>query len=98
VELTGKQRRHLRSLGQRLTPAIAIGKGGVTEATMANLAESISRLELVKIKLPAGPERKRLPEEIAEKLGAVCAGVVGRTALLYRPNPELDANQRVDLP
>ena len=98
MELTSKQRRHLRSLGQRLTPVIAIGKGGLSDSTMAHLADALGRDELVKIKLPAGPERKRLPDEIASKLDAVCAGVVGRTALLYRPNPELDANQRVDLP
>ena len=98
MELTSKQRRHLRSLGQRLTPVVAIGKGGVSDSAMAHLAEAIRRCELVKIKLPAGPERKRLPDEIAEKLGAVCAGVVGRTALLYRPNPELDAADRVELP
>ena len=98
MELTSKQRRHLRSLGQRLTPVIAIGKGGVSDSAMAHLAEAIARDELVKIKLPAGPERKRLPDEIALKLGAACAGVVGRTALLYRPNPQLGAHQRVDLP
>lgn len=77
---------------------IAIGRGGLSDAALAHLAEAIGRLELVKIKLPAGAERKCLPDEIAEQLGAACAGVVGRTALLYRPNPDLDAKQRIDLP
>ena len=98
MELTSKQRRHLRSIGQRLTPVIAIGKGGISHQATAHLADALERCELVKIKLPAGPERKLLPDEIARQLSAACVGLVGRTALLYRPNPELETNQRVDLP
>ncbi len=98
MELTSKQQRHLRGLGQRLTAAIAIGRGGLSEEAAAHLDEALSRHELVKIRLPAGPQRKVLPAEAAEALDAMCVGLVGRTALLYRPNPKLDAQHRVNLP
>jgi RNA-binding protein YhbY len=42
-----------------------------------------------------GPERQALAEQAATAIGADLITVVGRTALLYRANPELDAKQRV---
>ncbi|MHC4561484.1 MAG: YhbY family RNA-binding protein [Planctomycetota bacterium] len=98
TDLTGKQKRFLRSCGQQLRPAAIVGKAGLTDDVVAHLADQLARHELVKIKLPAGDERKAIAAESAEKLGAVCIGVVGRTALLYRANDQLDPSLRIDLP
>lgn len=99
-ELTGKQKSHLRSLGQRLDPLLTIGKAGPTQAVAAAVGELLARRELVKLRLPAGPgpERRALADEIAAAAGAQCVGVVGRTALLYRPNESLAERDRVHLP
>jgi RNA-binding protein len=99
-ELTGKQKSHLRGLGQRLEPLLTIGKAGLTEAVAGAVGELLARRELVKLRLPAGPgpQRRAMAEELAAAVAAQCVGVVGRTALLYRPNESLAERDRVNLP
>ena len=96
--LTGKQKRFLRSRGQSLAPLVSVGKAGLTQAVLAALSDQLDRHELVKIKLPAGPERKVLAAKAAETLTATRVGVIGRTALLYRANNRLDDDKRIPLP
>jgi len=100
LELTGKQKRHLRGIGQGLGVLASVGKAGIGEPFVAAVRELLDRQELVKIRLPAGPGKWRnaLAGQIAEAAGAVCAGVVGRTALLYRPNESLDTKGRIHFP
>ena len=96
-ELTGRQRRLLRSLGQRLSPAAVVGKGGLTDEAIGNVARLLAEHELIKVKLPEGPVRKEVAAELAAAVDAACVGVVGRTALLYRPNERLSPEGRVSL-
>ena len=98
-ELTGKQKRLLRGLGQTMQAKGAVGKAGVTDALIAELSGQLDHHELIKIRLSAGPgsQRKSEANDIALSLQAACVGVVGRTALLYRPNPQLDATERIAL-
>jgi len=86
MELTGKQTRHLRSLGQRLSASVIIGREGLTDEVCRQISAELDRRELVKVRLPAGADRRALAAEAAAALGAALAGVVGRTALLYRPS------------
>jgi RNA-binding protein len=99
-ELTGKQKHVLRGLGQQLDPAVIVGKAGLTAGVVAAVAEALARRELVKVRLPAGPApgRKALAAELAGAVAASGLGVVGRTMLLYRPNEDLPAEQRIELP
>lgn len=100
LRLTGKQKRHLRSLGQNIQPSIIVGKSGVTASVIEATEELLSRRELVKVRLPAGDmaQRKATAERLAEAVQAVCPAVMGRTALLYRPGELVPAEERVDLP
>ena len=99
IELTGKQKRRLRSLGQQPQASVTVGKGGRSQELLANLASMLSRHELVKVKLPAvsPDERVAMAEELAQQTGSACVGVLGRTALLYRPSPDLPADKRIRL-
>lgn len=77
----------MRATGQKLPVLLTVGKAGLTAAVSAALVDLLSRQELVKIRLPAGApaERKALAAALAAAAGAECVGMVGRTALLYRP-------------
>ncbi len=99
-EITGKQKRHLRSIGQRLDPRASVGKAGLSDAFIETVRELMTKEELVKIRLPAGPGKWRQETAgiIAESAGAICVGVVGRTALLYRPNEDLAPKNRIHFP
>jgi len=91
TRLTKRQISFLRGLGQRLRPALHVGREGCTERTQQALAEILTRNELVKVRvLPsAGVTAREVAAVLAEAAGAALVGVVGHTFVLYRPNPEL---------
>lgn len=100
VSLTGKQKRRLRSLGQRLNADVAVGRAGETESLLAHLQRLLDERELVKVRLGeenTGRDRKQAADKLAAEVRAACVGVVGRTALLYRPNESLPAEKRISL-
>ena len=89
-ELTGKQRRHLRALGQRLAATVQIGHDGVTDAVAAQVAAQLEVAELVKVRVSdnAPEDRHDTAEALAQRTNAHLAQVLGRTALLYRAREE----------
>jgi len=99
-QLTGKQKRFLRSLAQKLTATVTVGKEGLSQALVGNVERQLSRRELVKVRLPAGPRamRQAAADELARLAGATCAGLVGRTTILFRPNEALAQDDRIALP
>ena len=58
LELAGFQKRHLRSLAQRLDPVVWVGDEGLSEGVLRALREALSAHELVKVRMRA-PEDKR---------------------------------------
>jgi RNA-binding protein len=84
--LTGKQRRHLRTLGQRLRATLQVGHDGVTDAVVAQTEAQLAAHELIKVRIGENAPRDRhhIAEELAARTGAGLAQVLGRTALLYR--------------
>jgi RNA-binding protein len=90
IELTQTQKKQLRALGQSLQPTLQIGREGVTDSVGAALEPLLKRHELVKGRVHPGSSAT--PQEAASALAlaanAALVGVVGRTFLLYRPNPE----------
>jgi len=84
--LTGKQRRFLRSLGHSLEPVLTVGRGGVTDAVVRQLDVDLEAHELVKVRFGKGFVDETGPaiETLARATGALEAGRVGKTTLLYR--------------
>ena len=89
-ELTGKQRRHLRALGQRLTARLHVGHEGVSDAVVAQADAQLEAHELIKVRMGdnAPDDRHATAEELAARTRAHLAQVIGRTALLYRRRKE----------
>jgi len=83
-----------------LPVTVRIGKAGLTVAVAAQIADLLSRRELVKLGLPAGPAARReaLARQVAEAARSALAELKGRTVLLYRPNEAIDAPRRIALP
>jgi RNA-binding protein len=89
-ELTGKQRRYLRSLGHHLKPVVHVGHQGLSDALIAKVDDELDAHELIKIKVgESGPEDvKGVGQELAIRLQAHHAQTLGRTVLLYRERDE----------
>jgi RNA-binding protein len=91
VELTPRQRAHLKSLAHHLKPVLFVGKEGITAQTVRALEEAFNTRELLKVKiLEAAPMKAREGgEALAERIeGAVAVQAIGRVAVLYRRDPE----------
>lgn len=97
--LTGAQKSFLRGLGQKLEPALKLGKGGLTPAFFGELQKQLRANELVKLRFLGAErdERATLCTQIADEGRCVFIGAVGHTALFYRRNPE-PAERSIDLP
>ena len=90
MALDGKQRRKLRALGHHLAVVVQVGQEGVTPGVVAALEQALWDHELVKVKLASDDRdtRKEQTEALASGTGAEVAQVLGRTVLLYKPNPD----------
>jgi RNA-binding protein len=85
--MTGKQRRYLRGLGQRLMPMLHVGHEGVSDAVVQQADAQLEAHELIKVRVSenAPDDRHTTAEELARRTRADLTQVLGRTALLYRP-------------
>ncbi len=86
----GKQRRFLRGLGAGLRPTVFVGKEGMSDALVKSLEEAYANSELIKVRLERGCplSRKEAAPELASRTDSHLIQVLGRTVLLYRPDPE----------
>ncbi len=88
--LRGKQRRFLRGLGVNMDAQVFVGKDGITDAVLAEIATLVKKRELVKVRLldTVDGGRKDVAKELAARAGVELIQVLGRTVLLYRRNDE----------
>ena len=90
MELTGKQKRHLRGLGHHLKPVVMIGKDEVNRTVIKATDEALELHELIKVKLQEGclTDRKTVAAELSKKTSSGVAQIMGNTILLYREGEE----------
>lgn len=94
LEISGKQRKHLRGLAHSRQPIVQVGQGGVTDAVIAALDRALLEHELVKIRMREPDDKKAWANALAERTDAALCGLVGHTVILYRPHPE---DPKIDL-
>ncbi len=84
--ITSKQRAYLRSIANGLQPVFIIGKEGVTEETIRQLALVLEARELIKVKIleTALLDTKQCGNEIAQKLEAECVQAIGAKFVLFK--------------
>jgi RNA-binding protein len=77
----------LRGLAQREKPVVWLGEAGTSPGVLRSLDEALSARELVKVRMRAPADKRRTAEELAASAGAALCGLIGHTAILYRPHP-----------
>ena len=98
IQLSGSQRRYLRAEAHQLKAVVQVGKQGVSSQVVAQIASAFDAHELIKVQYPAEREEKEgLVDLLQDRLGAVCAGIVGHVLILYRRHPDPD-QRRYSLP
>lgn len=91
MQLSEKQRRHLKGLAHPLKPVILMGNAGLTDAVVAATAEALEHHELIKVRLPGmeRDDRDAALAQLAERTTSTMVTRIGHVAVLYRPHPEL---------
>lgn len=101
MTLTGRQIRHLRAIGNGVVVTLVVGKNGITDAVLDQLAQCFNTRELVKVKISERDPavREQMAEELAGRSRTELVQVLGRTVLLYREAPEGSRiSDRISLP
>jgi RNA-binding protein len=91
MPITGKERAELRAEAHHLDPLVHVGAQGITPTLIGALDDALRTRELVKIQLgrPVEEKPRAMAERLAQETGADVVQVIGRTATLFRENPEL---------
>ncbi|MCM3596310.1 ribosome assembly RNA-binding protein YhbY [Metabacillus idriensis] len=95
--LTGKQKRFLRSEAHHLNPIFQVGKGGVNENMIQQIADVLEVRELIKVSILQNCEEDRDSVAAALSKGAKAelVQVIGNTIVLYKESKE---NKQLKLP
>ncbi|MES2870559.1 MAG: ribosome assembly RNA-binding protein YhbY [Pseudomonadota bacterium] len=94
MPLTQEQKKQYKSIGHHLKPVLTVADNGLTEGVLAELERALGDHELIKIKVNILDRESRL-EAVAEmcKAGkAELVQVIGKMALLYRKNVNVNKN------
>jgi RNA-binding protein len=91
MQLTEKQRRHLKGLAHPLKPVILMGNAGLTEGVVAETDRALTDHELIKVRLPGQDrvQRDAALAQLATRTSSAMVTRIGHVAVLYRPHPEL---------
>ena len=90
--MKGRERAELRAEAHHLDPLVHVGQHGLTPSLISALDDALRARELVKVKLRTSEDVK--PKDVANSLAiatdSTVVQVIGRTATLFRENPEID--------
>ncbi len=91
--LNGKEKKELRSAGNRLKPEVWIGKEGVTDGIVNATKNAFNTKELVKLKILENCEedKESVARRLSDETESEVVQIVGNVILLYHPLPEEDS-------
>jgi RNA-binding protein len=91
MPLNSKRRAELRAEAHHLSASVHLGHQGATPAVVKSVDDALRTHELVKVQLNRTTEAtpKEVAHQLAQAVKADVVQVIGRTATLYRENPEI---------
>lgn len=102
MNLTAKQKRHLRTLSHNKKPLVIVGNHGLTTTVLSEIESTIAHHELIKIRINAEDKKSRVAmiDRICEALDCSLVFSIGHVATLYKENKKLphSATQKIKLP
>jgi RNA-binding protein len=91
MTLSSKERAELRSRAHHLQVMVHVGHQGMTDTLKETLEDALRTKELVKVQFAKSfdGKPKQAANDLAQLVGAEVVQAIGRTATLFRENPEL---------
>ena len=93
--LTSKERAELRGQATTIDTTLMVGKGGITDALIAEAENQLNTRELVKGKVLEGAMMtpREVCDELCEATGAEGVAVIGTKFVIYRFSEKLQAER-----
>jgi len=100
LSLNTKQKQYLKGLAHPLNPLVQVGKEGLSSGLIATTNQELLHHELIKVKLGSnsGLDKHVASVEIAEKTESTLVQLIGKTFVLYKPNPKIAKDKRILIP
>ena len=95
--MTGKQKRHLRTIAHTLKPVVNLGKRGLSNEIKKEIDTQLLEHELIKLKvLDSCPiSKKECADLLKQESSLEVVQIIGKTLTLYCPHPE---EPKIELP
>jgi RNA-binding protein len=86
MNLSEKQKKHLRRLAHPLSPVVMLGNAGLTDAVVSELDRALTDHELVKVSARVGEREARNAalDALAARTSAALVQRVGHVGVFYR--------------
>jgi RNA-binding protein len=86
MQLSEKQKKHLRRLAHPLHPLVMLGNAGLTDGVVKELDRALTDHELVKVSARIGGREARdtALDELAQRTSALLVQRVGHVGVFYR--------------
>ncbi len=86
MELSEKQKKHLRRLAHPLSPVVMLGNAGLTDGVVGELERALTDHELVKVSARVGDRaaRNAALESLAARTTAQLVQRIGNVGVFYR--------------
>ncbi|HEX4346398.1 MAG TPA: YhbY family RNA-binding protein [Vicinamibacterales bacterium] len=93
VELTSRDRTHLKGRAHALEPVVRVGHAGVTPGLLAEIDRALTAHELIKVRIdnPVRDERVAVGDAVCAATGAAAVHRVGKILIMWRPRPDAPA-------
>ena len=91
MQLSEKQKKHLRRLAHPLSPIVMLGNAGLTDGVVNELDRALTDHELVKVSARVGERdaRNAALESLAARTQADLVQRIGNVGVFYRRHPAL---------
>jgi len=100
LSLTTRQKQFLKGLAHPLTPLVQIGKDALSPGLLETIKTELLHHELVKVKIGSNCalDKHETSTTIAELTASALVQLIGKTIVLYKPNPKRAKEKRIILP
>jgi RNA-binding protein len=100
ILLNTRQKQFLKGLAHALTPLVQIGKEELSPGLLETLKTELLRHELIKVKIGSNCtlDKHSTATTIAELTASALVQLIGKTIVLYKPNPKRAKEKRILLP
>jgi len=90
MNLTNKQKQHLKGLAHHLKPIIQLGSNGLTEGVLAEIDNALAYHELIKVKVATSDRemKKLIIEAIVRETQALKVQTSGHVLVIYKQSDE----------